>query len=92
MKKGTKCECLDFVEASHRHKVYPIMYCHMEITGHLDIDCLKKAVQATCRYVPEILYIYDFGQGHFIDIGLSVDDTIIFEKVKEELLEWLKNN
>ena len=53
---ATRCECLDFVEASHRHKVYPVMYCHMEITGHLDIERMKAAIQTSCYYVPEILY------------------------------------
>lgn len=74
---ATRCECLDFVEASHRHKVYPVMYCHMEITGHLDIERMKAAIQTSCYYVPEILYAYDFRYGRFTDIGLSVDDTFI---------------
>lgn len=78
MEKVSRCECLDFVEASHRHRVYPVMYCHMEISGHLDINRLKTAIQSTCRYVPEILYTYDFKRGHFVNIGLSVDDTIIW--------------
>lgn len=73
----TRCECLDFVEASHRHKLYPVMYCHIEITGHLDIDRMKAAVQTSCHYVPEILYAYNFRYGRFTDIGLSVDDTFI---------------
>lgn len=42
---------MDFVEASHRHKVYPVMYCHMKIAGNLDIDRLKAAVQYTRYYV-----------------------------------------
>ena len=77
---STRCECLDFVEASHRHKVYPVMYCHMKIAGHLDIDRLKAAIQSTRYYVPEILYVYDFKHGRFKDIGLSVDDMVILEK------------
>lgn len=75
----TKCECLDFVEALYRHKAYPVMYCHMEITGHLDIDRMKAAVQASRHHVPEILYAYDFKYGRFTDIGLSVDDVFILE-------------
>ena len=53
------CECLDFVEASHRHRVYPLMYCHMEIIGHLDIERLKQAVSLSSEIVPEILCAYD---------------------------------
>lgn len=75
---ATACECLDFVEASHRHKVYPLMYCHMEITGHLDIHRLKTAIQLTSHYVPEILYTYYFKQKRFTDMGFTVDDAIIW--------------
>lgn len=59
-KKCTKCESLDLVEVSHRNRIYPLMYCHMEIAGNLDIGRLKKAVQESSKYVPEILYAYDF--------------------------------
>lgn len=82
---ATDCECLDFVEAAYRHKAYPLMYCHMEIAGHLDINRLKTAVQLTSYYVPEILYTYNFKKGRFIDTGLTCDDTITFE---EEILMW----
>lgn len=92
MKRGThkriattECECLDFVEAAQRHKVYPVMYCHMEIAGHLNIDRLKAAVQSTYRYVPEILYAYDFKYGCFADIGLTVDDTVF---LRNNLYFW----
>lgn len=34
--KRIPCECLDFVEASHRQQVYPLIYCHMKILGHLN--------------------------------------------------------
>lgn len=77
---GTACECLDFVEAAHRHKIYPLMYCYIEITGHLDINRLKAAVQQASHYVPEILYAYNFRQGKFTDIGLTADDTVLLGK------------
>ncbi len=73
----TNCECLDFVVASQRQKIYPFIYCHMEITGHIDISRLKTAIQLTTYSVPEILYTYHFKRGQFIDIGLTVDDTIL---------------
>lgn len=41
----TKCECMDFVEAAHRNKVYPLMYCHIETMGNLDIARLKNAIE-----------------------------------------------
>lgn len=81
----TDCECLDFVEASHRHRVYPLMYCHMEITGHLDIHRLRNAVQLSSHYVPEILYTYSFKRGSFIDTGMTADDTLVFE---DSLFLW----
>lgn len=77
---STDCECLDFVEATHKHKVYPLLYCHMEVTGHLDIQRLKKAVQLTSHYVPEIFYIYNFKQGRFLDMGMTAEDTLMFGK------------
>ena len=52
----SKCESLDFVEAAHGHKVYPLMYCHMEVEGNLDISRLRSAIARSCQYVPEILY------------------------------------
>ena len=76
----TACECLDFVEASHRHRVYPVIYCHMEIKGHLDLTRLKDALQQTSRLIPEILYVFDFKKGIFTDIGLRVDDIILWGK------------
>jgi len=53
----TPCECLDFVEAAHRHRVYPLMYCHMEILGHLNAECLKQAVLLSSKIVPEVLCV-----------------------------------
>lgn len=82
---GTDCECLDLVEAAHRHKIYPLMYCHMEITGHLDIKRLKAAVQKASYCVPEILYSYNFRLGKFTDIGLTANDTVLFG---ESLFLW----
>lgn len=89
MKKKNRCEGLDFVEASLRHRVYPVMYCSMEIVGHLDIERLKEAVHSTCSFVPEVLCAYDFRRGQFKDIGLSVEDTLSFKK---ELNLWDLNS
>lgn len=70
------CESLDFVEASHRHRVYPLMYCHMEIIGHLDIECLKQSVSLSSEIVPEILCAYDFKKNCFVDFGYTADDVV----------------
>lgn len=70
------CQCLDFVEASHRHRVYPLMYCRMELTGRLDINCLKQSVFLTGKIVPEILYAYDFKRGVFFNSGYTSDDVV----------------
>lgn len=61
MKQGNRCECLDFVEASHRHRIYPVMYCRMEITGHLDMERFKAALQTACRYVQKSFAAYRGG-------------------------------
>ena len=70
------CECLDFVEASHRHRVYPLMYCHMEILGHLDINHLKQSVSLSSEIVPEILCAYDFKKNCFVDLGYTADNVV----------------
>lgn len=70
------CECLDFVEASHCHRVYPLMYCHMEIIGHLDIERLKQAVSLSSEIVPEILCAYDFKKNCFVDLGYTADKVV----------------
>ncbi|MDF2479486.1 MAG: hypothetical protein K0S24_4969 [Sphingobacterium sp.] len=74
---NTKCECLDFVEAAHRNRVYPVMYCRMQIEGHLDGDRLKNAVNLSSQYVPEVFYIYDFRHDCFVNQGLSADCAIV---------------
>lgn len=81
----TKCEGLDFVEAAHRQKVYPLIYCHMEFEGSLDVSCLQSAIAHSCQYVPEVLYTYDFTRGRFVDKGFTVDDTI---RHASDLPQW----
>lgn len=75
-KKITRCECLDFVEVCHRRRVYPLMYCHMELEGHIDIERLKQAVTLSGNIVPEILFSYDFQKGYFINLGHTAEDVV----------------
>lgn len=75
----TDCECLDFVEASHRKRVYPLMYFHMNISGHLDLDRLKQSVTLSSKVVPEILYAYDFHKNRFVSLGYTADDVIQYD-------------
>lgn len=70
------CECLDFVEAAHRRRAYPLMYCHMDIAGHLDAERLKQAVSLSAKVVPEILCAYDFKKGAFVHLGHTADDVV----------------
>lgn len=74
------CQCLDFVEAAHRRRVYPLMYCHMEILGHVDADRLKRSVALSCKVVPEILCVYDYQKRGFVDWGYTADDTVRYAK------------
>lgn len=76
----TKCECLDFVEATHRNRVYPLMYCHIEAIGGLDIARLKHAIELSGQFVPEILYSYDFKHGCFVNRYFTADDTVIINQ------------
>ena len=48
------------------------MYCRMELTGRLDINCLKQSVFLTGKIVPEILYAYDFKRGMKTEINFFV--------------------
>lgn len=72
----TACQSLDLVVAAHRHQVYPLMYIHMKISGHLDIDRLKLAVSQSGRIIPEIFCAYDFRRGGFVDMGYTADDIV----------------
>lgn len=71
-----RCQCLDFVEATHRHRVYPLMYCHLELLGHLDADRLKQSVALSSQVVPEILCAYDFKRSGFVHAGYTADDVV----------------
>lgn len=77
MHTATKSQCLDFIETAHRDRLYPLIYCHIELNGLLDIAHLKEAVRLSSEYVPEILFCYDFKHGEFINRGLTVESTII---------------
>lgn len=68
--------CMDFIEAVHRDRVYPLMYCHVELTGGLDTEKLKQAVSASSQFVPEILWVYDGYHNRFIDKGFTVKDVV----------------
>lgn len=73
---ATDCECLDFVEAFHSRRVYPLIYCHIDILGHFDLDRLKQSVTLSSEVVPEILYVYDFRKSRFVSLGYTADDVI----------------
>lgn len=75
-KKIIPCQCLDVVEAAHRRRVYPLMYCHMELSGHVDADRLKRSVALSCKAVPEILCVYDYKKRGFVDWGYTADDLV----------------
>lgn len=70
------CECMDLVEIAHRDRIYPVMYCKMRIRGHIDLERLKRAVEISARYVPEILYSVDYQRGMFVNRYLTVNHVI----------------
>lgn len=84
----TKCESLDYVEAVHSDKVYPLMYCRMAIQGNLDIEKLKDAVNLSSQYVPEILYTYDFKRAVFVNRDLTVENVLILDRFGLEEDFW----
>lgn len=93
-RKVTNCECLDFIEATYRDRVYPLIYCHLTVKdGHLDIEKLKDAISISTRYIPELLYIYDYNQAHFIERGLTARHCIITDKAdSEKKMRWDLSN
>lgn len=89
----TKCECMDFVEATHRNQVYPLLYCRMETMGNLDTARLKNAIHLSSKIVPEVLYSYNFRRGCFVNQGFTADHTVIiklYDLVEADLVEALR--
>lgn len=84
----TKSECMDIVEASHQKELYPLIFCHLQIEGMLNIERLKEAVCRSGRIVPEIFYIYDFEQGMFIDRGFGVNHVILEQRTFPQEWKW----
>lgn len=80
------CQCLDFVEVSHRHRVYPLMYVYIDILGHLNADRLKRSVSLSGRIVPQIFCGYDFKKGRFANLGYTADDVVKYVEEQSRLL------
>lgn len=72
----SKGEGLDFVEAAHADRVYPLMYCHMELTGHLNAARLEEAVGLSAQIMPELLCAYDFKRGCFTEQGHTPKNVV----------------
>jgi len=71
-----KSQCLDFVETSHREIIYPLITCRMNYDGQLDVKQMLDAVQKSSIIIPEILYVYDYGRGGFVDTGLTAENVV----------------
>lgn len=84
----TKSECMDIVEASHQKELYPLIFCHLQIKGRLDMGKLKEAVRRSGRIVPEIFYIYDFKRGMFIDRGFRAEHVILEQQAFPQGWKW----
>lgn len=85
-KKRESENCMDFIEAVHRRRVYPLMYCYAELSGRLDVDILKQAVSASSQFVPEILCAYDYQHNRFIDKGFTTKDVV--QTAEPTLPQW----
>lgn len=84
----SKSECMDIVEASRQKELYPLIFCHLQMKGLLDIEKLKEAVGRSGRIIPEIFYIYDFEQGIFIDKGFCADHVILEQQAFPQEWKW----
>lgn len=70
---------MDIVEAAHSKRVSSFLYCRMEIVGKIEPERLKKAVRQSCKFVPEIIYTFDFRYCEFVDKGLTMDGVVMVE-------------
>lgn len=87
--KRTACEGLDLIEIAHRRRLAPFLYVHLRMEGAPELERLKRAVAASCRYVPEVLAGVDYGRCCFAERGLSAEDVLIrWEQEDCSLLRW----
>jgi len=70
------CECLDLVEIAHKERIYPVMFCQMNIKGHLNKEKMKEAILKSTQYIPELLYSIDFHKCLFVDKQHTVEQVI----------------
>lgn len=91
----TKCECMDFVEATHRNQVYPLLYCRMETMGNLDTARLKNAIHLSSKIVPEVYILTISGAGALSIkvllriIQLSSNNTIWWKSIWWKLCDGI---
>lgn len=79
MTDSTLCEYMDLTELAHGDRVYPVMYCRLVIRGHFDLKRLKKSIEQSTQYIPEILYSLDFKRCRFVKTHHTVDDVFFDE-------------
>lgn len=86
--------CMDFIEAVHRRRVYPLMYCHAELSGSLNIEILKQAVSTSSQFVPEILCAYDYRHNRFIKVYENGNISVRFKFADElrKIVEYIELN
>lgn len=73
---AAKAQGLDLLEAAHRDRVYPLIFCHIVCEGVPDAPRLRRAIRLLGGYIPEISAAYDFSRGVFVDKGLGPDALI----------------
>lgn len=67
---------LDLLQAAHVRRLCPLIFCRLRLDGHLDLVRLVEAVHRSCRYVPQVLWAYDFRRGLFQDRGLTAGRAV----------------
>lgn len=83
------CGCMALTQIAHKDRIYPVMYLRMVLRGRLDQERLKRAVNRSASYVPEILYCVDFQKGRFINRNWTADRVICTgAHTDEDIFDW----
>jgi NRPS condensation-like uncharacterized protein len=83
MKKNTtndkplRAQGTDLWGIAQAEYLYPLVFCHLELDGHIDIPRLKDAITQSCQIVPEVLCSFDVKKKRWIDRGLTADAVVL---------------
>jgi NRPS condensation-like uncharacterized protein len=75
--KPLKAQRTDRWAIAHTEHFYPLVFCHLELDGHIDIPRLKDAITQSCQIVPEVLCSFNIKKGRWVDRGFTADAAVL---------------